>query len=332
MNLVVGYILQLEAAIGPAWFGVLSLLVSFILCFKAIPWTTDLMVNNAAGLAGKFLGRAWRTLVINASTNNPELGAMLVSLSIRRMGGVANPIGSLFANCYLMYLIAPILVSAQFILKGQRDSARRLWRLIWQEKKLVAGHLVLALSGFITGNVVLMLMTHGNLSFAEESPPEPYVGTPLFISIGLIAAALVAFFLVDSFLRRRRPELFNEIHEDQHDHSILGFVIGTVGLVVSCWFMNALFLSWTELYGQHLKSVFGVLVFTAIHYFIGAIITSLPELLVAMTNYRRLNSPDLHTAIAGASYSNFTNLAITLFGLLVFTVVYYGFGTLLPWG
>lgn len=332
MNLVVDYILQIEATIGQVWFGILSVLVSCLLCFKAIPWATDLMVNNAAGLAGKYLGRGWRTLVINASTNNPELAAMLVSVSIRRMGGLANPIGSLLANTYLMFLVAPILVSIRFLVAGEGESARRLWRLLWQEKRLVGWHFILAISGFVLGNIVLMLMSHGRLSFEEASPPEPYVGLPLMISIGIIVAALVGFFAIDALLKRRRPELFHEIHEDQHAHSFVGFLLGTIGLILTCWFMNALFLAWTDLYRHRLESLFGLLVFAAIHYIIGAILTSLPELFVAMKNFRRLNSPDLHTAIAGASYSNFTNLAITLIGLLVFATAYYVFNVTLPWG
>ena len=41
---------------GQYWFLVESLILGFILCFRLIPYTTDLMVNASAGLAAKYFG------------------------------------------------------------------------------------------------------------------------------------------------------------------------------------------------------------------------------------------------------------------------------------
>ena len=60
---------QFPAYGGQYWFLVESLILGFILCFRLIPYTTDLMVNSSAGLAAKYFGNKSRTLVINASTN-----------------------------------------------------------------------------------------------------------------------------------------------------------------------------------------------------------------------------------------------------------------------
>ena len=79
---------------GQHWFLIQSIILSLIVCRWGIPITTDMMVNASAGLAGKHLGEKNRTLVINASTNNPELANMLVSIGMGRAGGIGNPLGS----------------------------------------------------------------------------------------------------------------------------------------------------------------------------------------------------------------------------------------------
>ena len=89
---------------GEYWFMVESLALGYVLCFHLIPWTTDTMVNASAGLAAKHFGNKSRTLVINASTNNPELANMVAAFFMRKAGGVANPLGSNLANIYLMYI------------------------------------------------------------------------------------------------------------------------------------------------------------------------------------------------------------------------------------
>ena len=78
------------------------------------------MVNSSAGLAAKYFGNKSRTLVINASTNNPELVNMVTAFWMRKAGGVANPLGSNLANIYLMYLVAPLYVMLRWKLKRYR--------------------------------------------------------------------------------------------------------------------------------------------------------------------------------------------------------------------
>ena len=89
---------------GDHWFLVESVVLGYVLCFYLIPWTTDLMVNASAGLAAKYFGNKSRTLVINASTNNPELANMVAAFFMRKAGGVANPLGPIlriFTSCIL---------------------------------------------------------------------------------------------------------------------------------------------------------------------------------------------------------------------------------------
>ena len=69
--------------------------------------------------------------------------------------------------------------------------------------------------------------------------------------------------------------------------------------------------------GTQLQGFLGAAVFAGLHYFVGALVTSLPELKVAVDNYEKLSSPDLNTALSSASVSNMTNLAIAILGLMV---------------
>ena len=74
-----------------------------------IPWSSDGMADELAGLVGRKMGRRYRTLAVNAGTNFPELAADGLCLAIGQMGGIANPLGSNLANIYLVVLlIAPI--------------------------------------------------------------------------------------------------------------------------------------------------------------------------------------------------------------------------------
>jgi len=341
---LVELVIALHDRVGATWFGVISLLVSGLLCFIAIPKTTDLMVNNAAGLAGRLFGKGSRTLVINASTNNPEAAAMGVSFAVGRMGGWANPIGSLVANCYLMYLAAPIIVSAGFILQGRFGSLAAFWRLIWSERRLAGWHVGMALLLAGLGNTALFLMRRsargGDDAAAAadlEAPTAdlPATGLVMWIALGVLALGVALFLLADRRLKKKRGTLFTDIHDDRHDDSVLHFVLGTLGLVAAVWIMNALFLAWTALYAARLEGWFGpgvgTWLFTAMHYVLGALITSLPELLVAIGNYRRMTAPDLNTALGSASYSNLTNLVLCLLGLAIFTGLTLA-GIVLPWG
>jgi len=67
----------------------------------------------------------------------------------------------------------------------------------------------------------------------------------------------------------------------------------------------------------------GAAIFTGLHYFIGAIITSLPEMNVAVEGYSKITRADLNTALSAASVSNMTNLAIAIIGILTILILKY---------
>ena len=119
------WIIQLHNSITETAFVIITAFILIIFCFYLIPVATDIMVNSAAGLASKYLGKDKRTIVINSSTNNPELFLMLLSLSIRRIGGIATPLGSNFANIYLMFVAAPIIIIIKFPFVLGRIAKRR---------------------------------------------------------------------------------------------------------------------------------------------------------------------------------------------------------------
>jgi purine-cytosine permease-like protein len=121
----------------------------------------------------------------------------------------------------------------------------------------------------------------------------------------------------EAALRRKRPELFEDIDEDEHVASWTVFAMGTAGLIVCCYLMNVMFLVASDLYSPFLSKLFGAAVFAMIHFFLGALVTSLPEMNVAVSNYQRIESPDLNTALASASASNMSNLAIAGIGCMI---------------
>lgn len=342
MTYLVDMLTEIQVRAGDVWFIVLSVVITTLLCWIAIPVTTDLMVNHAAGIGGRIFGRSSRTLVINASTNNPELFSMAVSMGSKRMGGWANPLGSLLANCYLMYLVGLLWVYARFRFKGDRHSASYLVRLAWAERRLIGWHLFVALGTFAFGLIALRTM-QGHLSWfglataANDASGSdagaanlPFTGFAMYISLGLLLAGIAIFVFFEGRLKRKRPNLFLDIDDSTHGDSVIAFLTGTVGLIIACGLMNALFLAWSTIYREHLTAVFGVAVFAGLHYVLGALITSLPELRVATANYRKLTSADMNTALASASYSNFTNLVLCALGLGLFIALSWS-GYVMPW-
>ena len=326
MEYLTGLLIDLAGVTGTWGFLAVSAVLSALLCFVAIPWTTDLMVNNAAGLSGRFLGPSSRTLVINASTNNPEAFSMAIAFSMQRMGGWANPLGSLLANVYLMYGIAFVLVIGRYFVTGQRDRCRDFIRLVVRERRLVLWHVVFSLATFGVGTLALWLM--GAMHSEAVTPATDH---RMWLALGVLGVSIVVLLYFDRRLKQKRPNLFHEIDASSHSQSYVGLLAGTVGLIASCTVMNVLFLAWTQLYGETLSTVFGAAIFAALHYFIGALITSLPEMRVATGNYRRMTVPDLNTGLASASYSNLVNLALGFIGLVIFIILFKGFGILLPW-
>ena len=139
----------------------------------------------------------------------------------------------------------------------------------------------------------------------------------MFLTGGICLTALIVFFIFEKRLKKKRGELFEDIDETDHVECWWTFFAGTGGLVIACYLMNSMFLAWGDLYQDQLSAVFGPAVFTALHYFLGSLVTSLPETSVAIRNYRRCTAPDLNTALGSASYSNMSNLAIAAIGAVL---------------
>ena len=306
---------------GEHWFLVETLALGYVLCFHLIPWTTDLMVNASAGLAAKYFGNKSRTLVINASTNNPELANMIAAFFMRKAGGVANPLGSNLANIYLMYIVAPLYVVMRWKLKGDVERLQRFKNLICTERKLIYQHLGMAflMFAFSIAGFWALTASHPFGGLSENSQIQP--------GIFLIAAAVVCVIGVIAFqywnkrLQERDPELFENIDKEEHTESWRQFVGGTVGLIISSFAINWLFLAWKDIYEDSLTFYLGAAIFTGLHYFIGALITSLPEMNVAVKGYSKATRSDLNTALSAASVSNMTNLAIAVAGILLIIVL-----------
>ena len=312
---------QFPAYGGQYWFLVESLILGFILCFRLIPHTTDLMVNASAGLAAKYFGNKSRTLVINASTNNPELVNMVAAFCMRKAGGVANPLGSNLANIYLMYLVAPLFVVMRWKLNGDTERLQRFKELIQTERKLIYQHLGMAFLMFafsITGFWVLTAShPFGGLTAGVKIQP----GSFLIAAAVVCVIGIVAFQYWNKRLQERDPELFESIDDEEHTESWGQFLGGTAGLILSSFAINWLFLAWTQIYQAHLIVTLGAAIFTGLHYFVGALITSLPEMNVAVEGYSKVTRADLNTALSAASVSNMTNLAIAVLGILMIIVL-----------
>ena len=311
-------LVQLHGFVGNGWFLTISFVITAILCLVLIPRTTDWMVNASAGLAGLHFGRHSRTMVINCSTNNPELFAMILALFIGRIGGIANPLGSNFSNIYLMFFVSLFMVTVWWMLTGRFSKTKALCGLIWKEKRLWAWHFIAASFMFLAASTGYWFMTGADQFriFGEPRGTVPGAGW-LFATGGVCLFALLVFLFFEKRLKRDRPELFEDIDESDHVESWSLFFIGTGGLIVACYLMNSLFLAWGDLYQSQLTVIFGPAVFTALHYFLGSLITSLPETSVAIRNYRRINTADLNTALGSASYSNMSNLAIAAIGAFI---------------
>lgn len=306
---------------GQHWFLIQSIILSLIVCRWGIPITTDMMVNASAGLAGKHLGEKNRTLVINASTNNPELANMLVSIGMGRAGGIGNPLGSNFANIYLMYLVAPVWLLLKWSMTGKSALAKQLCGLLKAEKKLVFSHIGMATLMFAFSSVAYWMIT-GIHQFSRQSEGvELKPWTYLLAAAGISLIGVIIFMVWDRSAQRKRPELFDSIDSEDHNECWKSFFIGTGGLILVSLVLNGLFLAWSDIYASTLSTFLGAAIFAGLHYFVGALVTSLPELRVATENYAKLSAPDLNTALASASASNMTNLAIAILGLIIIGVL-----------
>jgi nitrate reductase NapE component len=302
---------------GRHFFLIETLLLAFAICKWGIPITTDMMVNASAGLAGKHFGDKSRTMVINASTNNPELANMLVSIGVGRAGGIANPLGSNFANIYLMYLVAPVWVIFHWAITGQSGKAKQLVALLGKEKKLVITHVFMAFLMFLFSSVAYWFMTGYHQFSRQTETPTLHSSGLLLAGAGISIFGVILFLFWNKHQQNKRPELFDDIDSEEHTESWKVFAVGTGGLIIASFLLNAIFLGWSAVYGTTLRGFLGTAVFAGLHYFAGALVTSLPELKVAVDNYRKLSPSDLNTALSSASVSNMTNLVIAIFGILL---------------
>jgi len=311
------WIIRLHDSTNETAFLAINALIAVIFCFWLIPTTTDMMVNSAAGLAGKYLGKDQRTIVINCSTNNPELFLMLVSLCIRRLGGIATPLGSNFANIYLMFIVAPIIVISKWIFAGKISEIKNFINIFNQEKRLFLWHLLMSLLMFGFSSIAFWCIT--GTSVFSRLPEGTKTRTVPWIFVGSLICfiAVLVFSFYEKQFKVKRPELFEDISEDDYTESWWQFILGTALLVLLCYILNTLFIALTGIYDDVLSQLFGYAIFAGLHYFFGSLISSLPETIVAVKNYERLTSPDLNTAMASASQSNMTNLAIGFLGSVV---------------
>lgn len=306
-------LLRVHSLFGESAFVVFLLAIGIGISLRVIPYTTDMMVNSAAGLAGKYLGRQYRTLVINCSTNNPEAVLMLLALFFsgrRGIGGIGTPLGSNFANIYLIFFVGLAWLLVGLWIRD-RQQFRKLLNLLRQERRLVAWHMAMSVIMFLLASAAFQFLTW-------HTPPRrlSLIGTILLCGIGI-----VIYLWREKRLRAKRPELFDDIDDEQHVASWLQLILGTLGLLIACSIVNSMFDVSTKLYSSTLEKVLGDSVFAAMHYFLGALITSLPELNVAVQNYRKLTTADLNTGLASASASNMSNLAVAAVGGVIATLM-----------
>ena len=104
---IVSFLIELaQSGKTPFWaFPCAALVVGGLIGWFVLPWSSDGMADEVSGLVGRHLGRRFRPLAVNAATNFPELLLMLYALALGKWGGIANPLGSNFANIYLVVLI-----------------------------------------------------------------------------------------------------------------------------------------------------------------------------------------------------------------------------------
>jgi len=312
-------LLRIHESAGDIPFIIFMVVVGLFISLRIIPLTTSLMVNSAAGLAGKYLGKQYRTLVMNCSTNNPEFVTMMLALILggkQGIGGIGTPLGSNFANIYLIFFVAIFWLLLSHWCRD-RNQFHRLLELLRQERKLVAWHMAMSVGMFLLAGFAFRMLTGQYPLGTATTQPETPSGSRIAIAIILCLAGVTIFVWRERALRAKRPDLFDDIDDTGHTASWTRLAGGTLGLMLACYVVNEMFVVSTKLYSTALARVLGPSVFAAMHYFLGALITSLPELNVALYNYRKLTSADLNTGLSSASTSNMSNLAVAGIGSAV---------------
>ncbi len=305
-------LLELHHSIGEIPFLAFTLLIVIVVSFGAIPRSTELATSSAAGLAGSLWSNNQRTLVINSTTNLPELGIMLVSLfGLGRLGGIATPLGSNLSNIYLIFLVSPIALICKWILKLKNRNIKFLMVLAKREKKLIYWHMMMSLLMFGFASSVYWILTGTCQFFHHSRVSQGLDQTSLFTATTVCFCGVGIFLFFESKLKYSRPELYEDIADATFEASWSRFFLGVVVLCLSCYILNDFFAVWSELYQAKFVQYS---LFPTIHYFVGSLISSLPEMTVAVGNYERLSSPDLNTALGSASQSCMTNLLIAGLG------------------
>ncbi|MGR3278432.1 hypothetical protein ACSYAD_25380 [Acaryochloris marina NIES-2412] len=305
-------LLELHHSIGELPFLGLTFIIVSLVSFVTIPKSTNLATSSAAGLAGSIWGSTQRTLVINSTTNLPELVIMLVSLfGLGRLGGIATPLGSNLSNIYLIFLVSPIILICKWIVNLKAGDIKNLIRLAQLEKKLIYWHVTMSLLMFSFASSVYWILT-GTCQFIRHSGVSKTLNiTSLIIATIFCLSGITIFLFFEAKLKQSRPELYKDIEDSNFDASWSRFFLGVVTLCLSCYLLNDFFAVWTEIFQGEFEEYS---LFPTIHYFIGSLISSLPEMTVAVGNYERLSSPDLNTALGSASQSCMTNLLIAGLG------------------
>ena len=192
---------------------------------------------------------------------------------IGEVGRNANPLGSNLANIYLVVLIAPLWIANHRIW--------RWWKIEVREFHLVRKHVLIAALGlWIFSTIAMSGLVESNGSAFDGNA---VVQTPL----ALCAAGFIGFPLVGT---RIDVEILISTTV-MMDSAVLGSLAATaedvVGLGISSAAINWLFLAVSSCTKIHFSQLFGVRIFAYLHYFVGALVTSLPELTVATRALRR---------------------------------------------
>ena len=285
----------------PWLFPTLCLAIGGVLGRYVIPWSSDGMADELAGLVGRKMGRRYRTLAVNAGTNFPELLLMGYALLIGHWGGIGNPLGSNLANIYLVLLIAPLWITVT----GPSGGFGRLKT----EFKLVKKHVIAAVILWVFATFAMRSLTS-----AEEGQ---LLASNAGMSLTICGVGFFGFLIWARRDRRRNPEVYEGDDGFNSPGDWKRLLKMLIFLGISSAAINWIFLAATELYADSLSQLFGVRTFAYLHYFVGSLVTSLPELTVATRALRRETTPSANLALAGASVSNATNLGIAMLGILL---------------
>ena len=285
----------------PWVFPSLCLAVGGLIGWFVLPWSSDGMADEVAGLVGKRFGRRFRPLAVNAGTNFPELLLMLYALLLGKWGGIANPLGSNFANIYLVIIVAPLWAQ----LTGSGGGFKR----IRTEFRLVRKHVLMAIGLWMLSRVAMTTLA--------ESDEQQFDFSAVWLALLSCGGGVVVFLLWARSDQKNNPEIYAGDDGFQSPGRLPRLVRMLMVLGISSAAINWLFLACTEVYGDTFSRFFGENIFAHLHYFVGALVTSLPELTVATRAFRRDTTSGANLALAGTSVSNATNLGIAMFGILL---------------